>query len=336
MAVTTHRLLAGAGIVTLGLGLAAWRAWPPGQGGPAGFLGVNVTLVVVGALLLGAAILRARAGRSWGAPCPPPAHESARAGYPVLGAAIGAGLAALGPHVSLVFLGVILAAWSAWRLGPPASPRGLPVGAAVTLLLLPTYLVLNTIAGPIGLPMPSLPNVPLRPAAERLIAAAFLLVAWGASGLPPFHRQMAGALSAPAAALLLTRVGAEAMPEGLAYWRTIAYPILVVTLWYAGFRKRLDLVAVAGGFLGLLSLDSDGILGGYLLLAAAVILVLSEPRPGIRIAVVLLAGAGGLEALTGSLRVEVVYSVIAAAGVGVALATTGPSSRGIFGAMRGK
>jgi hypothetical protein len=326
MAMTTERWLTSAGIVTLGLGLAAWRARPPGPDGPTGFLVVNAGLVAVGAVLLGTAVRRTMTRRSLATVFASPDHASMRVGYPVLGAALGAGLAALGTHLSLVFLGVLLAAWSVWRLAPATPRRAVPLGPSITLLLLPTYWVLNTIAGPVGLEIRSLQDVPLSPAAERLLSAVLLLVAWGAGWLT-------GALSAPAAALLLTRVGMEAVPEGLAYWRTIAFPLLVVALWFAGLRKRLDLVAVAGGFLGLLSLDSDGVLGGYLLLAAAILL---EVGPGIPIVLVLLAGWGGIEALTGTLRVEVVYSVLAMVGVGVALATAGPTSRGIFGAMRGK
>ena len=321
MSVNTNRLLASAGIVTLGLGLAAWRARPPGPDSPAGFLLINVTLVLAGALLLGTAFLRSRVGRSLSrVPSAPPVLRSVPTGYPVLGVALSTGFAAVGTHLSLVFLGAILAAWSAWLV--PATPRrAIPLGPALTLLLLPTYWLLHTIAGPVGLAMPSLTNVPLSPAAERLISFALLLVVWGMSGLLPFHRPMTGALSALAAALILTRVGMEAVPEGLAYWRTMAFPILVVALWVAGFQKRLDLVAVAGGLLGLLSLDPDGILGGYLLLAAAILL---EVGSRVGVVLVLLAACGGIAALTGALRVEVVYSVLALIGVGVALATAEP------------
>jgi hypothetical protein len=333
MAVTINRCLASAGIVTLGLGLAAWRARPPGLDSPAGFLVVNTTLVLGGVLLLGTAALRARAGRRL-TPLPAPhAQESARVRYPLLGAALGAGLTALGTHLALVFLGIILAAWSAWRLAPATPARPIPLGPFIAFLLLPTYWVLRTIAGPVGLTMLTLPNIPLSPAAERMLSAVLLVAAWGASGLPPFHRQMTGVLSAPAVALLLTRVGMEAVPDGLGFWRTIAFPILVAALWFAAFRKRLDLVAVAGGFLGLLSLDSDGIVGGFLLLAAAILLGVG---PRIRIVLMLLAAWGGIEALTGTLRVEVVYSILAMVGVGVALATAGPIGHGIFGAMRSK
>src|SRR5262245_58167822 len=308
MALTT-RLLGSAGIVTLGLGLASWRARPPGPEGPAGFLLVNGTLVSMGVLLLGTAALRSRDRRSSGTPSSPEEPGALPRVYPVLGSALGTGLAALGTHLSLVFLGVLLAAWFAWRSPPAPLPRAIPLGPTLTLLLLPTYWLLHTIAGPVGLTMPSLPEVPLSPAAERLISAALLLVAWGGSVLPPFHRQVTGPLSEPAAALLLSRVGMKLVPEGLAYWQTLAFPLLVAALWLAGFRKWMDLVAVAGGFLGLLSLDADGILGGYLLPAAAVLLAVGS---GMWVVLVLLAVVGGIEALTGTLRVEVVYSVLAA------------------------
>lgn len=343
MALNTNRLLASAGIVTFSLGLAAWRARPPGPDRPTGFLVVNGTLVLVGALLLGAAALRFRAGRSRtpspSAPAPAPARP-APAGYPVLGIALGTGLTALGPHLSLVFCGAILAAWSAWRLALPMTRRAIPLGPVLTLLLLPTYWLLDTIAGPVGVAMASLPDVPISPAAERLLSAVLLVVVWAMSGLPPFHRAMAGGFSAPAAALLLVRVGVDAVPQGLEYWRTIAFPILVAALWISALRKRLDLVALAGGFLGLLSLDPDGVIGCYLLLAAAVLLEVGsragEASGWIRGVLMFLAALGGIEALTGTLRVEVVYSVLALIGVGVSLVTAAPISRGIFGATRDK
>src|SRR4051812_9522254 len=106
MGLTSNRLLASAGSVTLGLGLAAWRARPPGAEPPTGFLVVNGALVLAGTLLLGAATLRSRARVC----LPPPSLESpvvapSPAASPTLGVAFGTGLAALGPHLSLVFFG---------------------------------------------------------------------------------------------------------------------------------------------------------------------------------------------------------------------------------------
>ena len=79
-----------------------------------------------------------------------------------------------------------------------------------------------------------------------------------------------------------------------------------------------------------MSLDPSGIAGGFLLLGAAIgIEVVSRTRGRSlagRIALGILLALGGVEALTGTLRVEVVYSVLAAIGVGGArLATAAPT-----------
>jgi hypothetical protein len=326
MGLTSNRLLASAGSVMLGLGLAAWRARPPGAVPPTGFLVVNGAMLLAGTLLVGAATLRSRA-KAWLPPASPEWTQVAPplARYPILGVAIGTGLAALGPHLSLVFFGGVLAAWCGWALMPATPRRRTALGPAITLLLLPVYWLLTRVAGPVGLAMRSLPDAPLSPAAERLFSASLLVVA-GAMSL------LVGAPAAPAAAVLLTRVGMGSLPSGLEYWRTIAYPVLVIALWVAAFRRRPDLVAVAGTLMGLLSLDRDGIAGGCILLVAAVLIDMR--RRGaldggwVRVLLAFLLASGGIEALTGALRVEVFYSVLAALGVGVALATASPMSRG--------
>ena len=335
MAVTADRLLTSAGIVTLGLGVAAWRARPPGAARPGGFLIVNSVLVSAGLVLLTVGAIRAWRRRSRPPVAPvesrPPRGPPNPGGYPLLGVALGTGLTALGPHVAIVFLGAIIAAWSAWLLARRGARLPAPAAPILTLLLIPTYWLLQTIAGPMTLAVGGLAELPLSPAAERVVASALLIVAWALSGLPPFHRQIAGALSAPAAALLLYRIGADALPDGIAYWRTIAFPVLVIGLWLSAFAQRSTLVAVAGGLLGLLSLEASGIRGGCLLLALAVgVEVLSRSDDGARwrIALVMLAVWGGIEALTGTLRVEVVYGVLAAIGAGVALATAGSNGPG--------
>ena len=333
MAVTRDRIVLSAGIVTLGLGLAAWRARPPGPEPPAGFLIVNGALVVTGVLLMAASAMESRRRRPTRQQEPDAApRRPERGGYPLLGVALGTGLTALGWHAAIVFLGAMVTAWSAWLLTGREGRLPPPVAPMLTLLLLPVYRLLSTIAGPVGLAMGSLSEVPISPPAERLLVPGLLIAAWAMSGVPPFHRQLVGAFSAPAGALLLYRIGVGAMPEGIAYWRTITYPILVVGLWLSALTRRTALVAVAGGLLGVLSLDPSGVAGGFLLLGTAIGIEVASRTHGRslagRIALGILLALGGVEALTGTLRVEVVYSVLAAIGVGVTLATAAPNSRG--------
>ena len=131
------------------------------------------------------------------------AGESAGRGDCAAAILAGAAATALGPHVAVVFLGVIVAAWSAYFLFHPRGGRPAPVTPALTLLLAPAYWLLATIAGPEGLSIAALPLVPLSPAAESLVAPALLLVGWSVAGLWPLHRQVPGALVAPLGALLL-------------------------------------------------------------------------------------------------------------------------------------
>jgi len=244
---------------------------------------------------------------------------------------LGTGLAALGNQVALVFAGVVLAAWSAWLLQREARRlTPLPLAPALTLMLVPVYQLLSTIAGPEGLAVSLLPAIPLSPAAERLLAPALLVVGWALGGLWPLHRQLPGALTAPAGALLIYRVGAAALPEGLAYWRGAIFPLLVIGIWHAAFARRLELVAVGGGLLGLASLDRNGIAGaGWLLATAAGMEVLRRTGVGGALArgvLIVMAGWGGVEAATGGLRTEVVYTVLAAAGAAAAMMARAPSS----------
>ena len=332
MAVTRDRIVLSAGIVTLGLGMAAWRARPPGPEPPAGFLIVNGALVVTGVLLLAESAMGSRRRRPTRQQEPDAPRRPERGGYPLLGVALGTGLTALGWHAAIVFLGAIVATWSAWLLTQREGRLPPPVAPMLTLLLLPVYRLLSTIAGPVGLAMSSLSDVPISPPAERLLVPGLLIAAWAMSGVPPFHRQLVGALSAPAGALLLYRIGVSAMPEGITYWRTIVYPILVVGLWLSALTRRTALVAVAGGLLGVLSLDPSGIVGGFLLLGAAIGIEVASRTHGRslagRITLGILLALGGVLALTGTLRVEVVYSVLAVIGVGVTLATAAPNGRG--------
>ncbi|MBA3260650.1 MAG: hypothetical protein H0T68_14440 [Gemmatimonadales bacterium] len=316
---------AGGGVVAIALAWAAWRAKPEDAIPPAGFLIVNGGLVLFGVILLIAAAVR----RRWRRPGdlstpdvrPRAAPDPAASGGigRLLGLVLGTGLAALGDQVALVFAGVVLAAWSAWLLQREVRrPRTYPVVPALSLLLIPAYWLLSTIAGPLGLAVSALPAIPLSPAAERLLAAALLLVAWALGGLWPVHRQVAGALIAPAGALLIYRVGAAAMPAGLAYWRAAIFPLLVIGIWHAALARRLELVAVGGGLLGMASLDRNGIAGAGWLLATAVGLEVLR-RTGVdgplaRSALIVTAAWGGLEAATGGLRTEVVYTVLAAGG----------------------
>jgi hypothetical protein len=395
-----ERRLAAAGLLCLGLGLAAWRASSTDATGPLaspdrlgeGFLVVNGGLLVLGVglvlwaaasggsgprrsvavvviafgaiflarlsagLLLEAGLMRvggsaialglagavllvlgrtiASTGpartlgrRLFSEPLRPvlPANRSAVG--PVGAMVVGAAATAAGPHVAVVFLGVIVAAWSAHFLFHPRGSRPAPVTPALTLLLVPTYWLLATIAGPEGLSVDALPFVPLSPAAEWLVAPALLLVGWSAGGLWPLHRQVPGALVGSLGALLLVRIALPLAPGGLEYWRPLAVPVLMVGTWHAAALARWPLLAVGAGLLGIAGLTQLGATGAGWLLGSALALELcsmvSLPVGLIRLAHVaawVSAAWGGLLVLGGGLRSEVVYTALGVVGLALLIA----------------
>jgi hypothetical protein len=190
----------------------------------------------------------------------------------------------------------------------------------VLLLLVPAWWLMATIAGPEGLAIGSLPDLPWSPAAERLLAPALLLAAWISSGLWPWHRQEPAALTAPVAALLLARVAIPAFPDGLDHWRALAFPVVLLGLWHGVLTRRRAESVAALAWVGLVTGTPVGQAGGALLLLAGLALELAErlpPRPtwgvsGLRTGAALVLGAGALLAMEAGLRTEVVYSVLAA------------------------
>jgi hypothetical protein len=225
-----------------------------------------------------------------------------------------------------VLTGVIVAAWSGYLLQRGAGGSKVPLAPALTLLLLPAWWLMATIAGPIGLGTSALSTVPFSPAAEGLLAPALLLGGWALAGLWPLHRQEPAPLTAIVGALLVVRIAIPSVPEGIDHWRPLAMPLVVAGIWHAALSGRLPSILIGLAWVGLLAATRDGCIGAGLLLAAALGLGLSgwpAGRPArhaaARAAVALLAGWGALLAVTAGLRGEVVYTVLAVGGIVAAL-----------------
>lgn len=234
------------------------------------------------------------------------------------------GLAVLaGPHLSVVFLGCIVAAWAGYLLQRAAGGSAVPLAPALTLLLLPAWWFMATVAGPEGLGIAALGSLPLSPAAEQLLAPILLLAAWALAGLWPLQRQMPGPLTAPIGALLVARVARPAVPDGLEHWRALAAPLVVAGIWHAALTGRLALLAIGLAWVGLLAPGGHGLAGAALLLAGALLLELARPfgaadprrAVAVRLALGLATGCGALLAVEAALGGEVVYSVVAVAGI---------------------
>jgi hypothetical protein len=325
--------LAARSIVLIGAGLVAWRnAEQLLLAGliraAAAAVGLGLAAVVVA--LLGRAIGATRPVRSigrrlFGAPLRPVLADDALKPTAVMAAAIGT--AAVGPHVAAVFLGIVVAAWSGYLAFHSAAARPAPVAPVLVLVLVPAYWLLAAIAGPMGLRTAELASVPMSPAAESLIAAVLLLAGWSVAALWPLHRQLPGAIVGSAGALLLVRVAFPLAPGGLDQWRPLLVPVLVVGMWHAAAHGRWPLLAVGGALLGLAAPSGAGIAGACWLLGTALVMEVtgmmslpSRAMGSVHAAAWITGAWGGLLALEGSLRGEVVYTALGAVGIGLLIA----------------
>jgi hypothetical protein len=307
---------AAAGLLIGGAGAAGWGGRPIiAAAAPGAALVALMVLAAAGALLL--AVGRFVRLPSLDAGGPP--HRPAAG---VAGLLAGAIAAAAGPRVGVVLTGVIVAAWSGYLLQRAVGGSKVPLAPALTLLLLPAWWLMATIAGPIGLGTSALSAVPFSPAAEGLLAPALLLGGWALAGLWPLDRQEPASLTAIVGALLVVRIAIPSVPEGIDHWRPLAMPLVVAGIWHAALSGQLPSILIGLAWVGLLAATRDGCIGAGLLLAAGLGLELSgrrAGRPAVRAAVALLAGWGALLAVAAGLRGEVVYTVLAVGGIVVAL-----------------
>ena len=324
------KLLAAAGVVLIGPVMVAFI----GPGGPvralvaATGLGLTGVATAVGARAIGAS----RPGRIVARRLAPPPLRAVIRPDPVAHRALVLLMAAVlitavGPHVLAVFVGVVLATWAGYLAFHRPGTRPVPVAPVLTVLLVPTYWLLATIAGPMGLRLAALPQIPLSPAAELLVEPALLLAAWGAAGLWPLQRQLPGALTASAGALLLARLAQPLGPSGLEYWRPLTAPVLVLGLWNAAAYGRWPLLLAGGGFLGIAAGTQDGILPSVGLIATAFTLELCSMASVPRRARMLIDAAAwplvtlaGVPALQAALGGQVVYTALGTLGLALIVA----------------
>lgn len=347
-------LMVNGGLLLLGLGLAAWAAWSaaPGPTRLAGRLATGVGFALVGWLvaepviaagvwrtvvaavgsgLIGAGVIAA--ARALGAAAPartvgrllfaPPLRPSIPDRPGLISAVLLASAAAVavGPHVAIICLGVVAASWAGY-FGWRPSRRLVPIAPILTLALLPAYWLLATVAGPIGLERNHFLLVPLSPAAESIVAALLLLVAWSLAGLWPLQRQLPGAITGVVGAILIVWFMLPLAYSGMEQWRPLMVPLLVVGIWHAAARGRWPLVASGAGLLGVVSPDWVGVFGAGWLLATAlaleIYLMRSDARAiawPVRAATWVAAAWGGLLTLEGALQGEVVYSAVGTLGL---------------------
>lgn len=238
---------------------------------------------------------------------------------------------ALGLHLAFVFAGAAGVAWSLWWFSRPTGARWPVIPSILTIVLAAAYVFLSTVAGPEGLSMGGLGDLPISPAAEVLVAALVLLASWLMSGLWPLHRFTPAPLAALAGMIVFARVGLVVAPAGVEHWRALAAPVAMVALWHAGALRWGPGLAVGAAWLALVNAGPTGAGAAEWLLPAALALELldgerqgeSRSRRWWRRLALFAAGWGAFLALEAGLHGEVVYTVLAAAGAVLGLGGNG-------------
>jgi hypothetical protein len=241
-------------------------------------------------------------------------------------AAAGVILTAIGPHVLLVFAGVVLGALAIG--GDALDRRRFPAAWAVVIVAIVLGLaawLLVTIAGDQSLATAALPDLPLSPAAEALLAPLLLLAAWSVAGIWPMPRSAVTGIAGLAGLMLIARVAVPALPEGLDHWRPLAYPILAVGLWQAVVARRWPAALVGGALFALIAGSPGGLAAAWWLGGAALGATIAEYLAQGELAWLpclsaIAAGVGALPATTAGLEGEVVYTGVTVAGLALLLA----------------
>lgn len=244
-------------------------------------------------------------------------------------AVAGVVLAATGPHLFLVGLGVVLASLALWAAAP--RPRGIraTLPFLVTVLALaPAAWLFGAIAGDQGLALVTLSELPLSPAAEALLAPLLLLAAWSVAGLWPLPRSPVAGIAGTAGVLLLARAAAPALAQGLEHWRPLAFPILLIGIWQGTATGRWSGVMIGGALLALTTGSAEATIAAWCLSGAALAMaVVGRLWPGrlawVRCGAALAAGYGVWPATLAGLGAEVVYTALGVAGMAVLLAAGG-------------
>ncbi len=290
------------------------------------------------ALLLLGRLIRLRHGAAWldrtllARDPPAPLQGTARVPRAGAGLLLGGGLLVFaGSHAGLVIGGMLLASVGA-ELVFRRGTRRAPVLLVVTLALVPVYWLLHTVAGPIGLGLGTLDQIPVSPAAARLVALPLGLVAWAWLGLWPLHGVVSPVLLAPLGAALWLRLAAPVAADGLVHWQPLFVTLAVAGLWHAAAGGRLASVFVGLAFAALGSIGPSSVAAATLLLGAAVTLKLPRPARGaaliafdaLRRLGLAASAIGAMLGFAAGLRAEIVLTVLAAAGLVYGYRTASP------------
>lgn len=273
-----------------------------------------------------------------GTPSAGPAAAAGFAGATTALCVAGTLLAVTGPHLFAVLAGAMLAALSFALSVRARGGRSWPV---VLLLVVPALLFagyyMDVIAGPTGLSLGDLTSGPFSPAAEALLLPPLALAAAAFFSPWPLWRALPGPACSLVGVALLLRLGIGVLPDALQTWQTVWIPLAVVSLWAAAIASRPAHLVAAAAWAGCFAAEPSGAAGAWLLAGAATAIAavhgfaLRASRRVRDSAAALIAAAvavGGMQALDGLLRSQVVYAVLVWAGVTVALMRSPAPARG--------
>lgn len=273
-------------------------------------------------LLAGLAIRGLRGARSQPDPAPV-VWPGARSRSPVLAAGFGVGaLATIGAgNAGVVFVGLGLSALADFidhrRRGAARFPW-LPVAA---LALVPTWWFMATVAGPAGLSLSALPDIPFSPAAERLVAIPLGLVSWAFLGLWPMQRLFPDGLLAPLGIALWLKVASPAVAGGLEHWQPLFVPLGALGLWGAAVTGRGPAAYNALAFVALASEAPSSAAAALILGASGLGLRIAParaPRHAAQRLAWMLAALALPFAFEAGFRSQVIYTLVAGAGTALA------------------
>ena len=170
-----------------------------------------------------------------------------------------------------------------------------------------------------------------------------IIGAAGFIGFWPLHGLLPGGSAAFLGGVILLRLGARVLPEGMAHWAPLLAPAALVGLWHAAVSvgpdnrtRRWVAILMALAVIGLTGGGSAG--AGWLLAASAAYPILAAvgtylpalPLGASRL-LWLPAVWGGLQALQAGLGQQAVYTALAAAGIAVAMIAVAAGDRAATG-----
>lgn len=214
------------------------------------------------------------------------------------------------------------------------SGAGAPIPAAplLALVMIPVFSTLRTIADSENPVIAGLANAPVSTAAEVQLFPWVWLVGFGFAALWPLHGTVY-ALSAPLSAILLIRLGAHALPGGVAHWAPLLMPVTLLGLWHAAatlgdpttHRRRVLGLLTAGALFGVLA-GGIGETGAWWLIGCAIVYPwiagvetnLSRLPVGLGRLLWLVPAYGGFMVIEGGLLRQVTWTALVAVGVAVA------------------